>query len=978
MVTYTPPNTVFWAASMEQVWARRLITALFLIALVSPFCMAQNANEDDDQDIQSATLNLRFNAQGGADVNLYLYRKIDDWNPVIAATGAALHCPSANFAHPSIDPRVIQGMRRASEQQRAKYLAQLEDSNQTHVHASCPSVMQRTGLLDSRSFDFSTLTQVLRQMRLQQLTVYVSRPDSPSGGFSQANQILIQDRTRRNATYAFTIDGTDSPALMTVSFGLERRDVERVAAELLLYLAAPAMILGWLRRAALRRGKEDRIGAWFTYFRAASLVVNGFVLLWFLSNLSCREQLTRVVDFVLPRDGLSGQLIHVCILFTPALLVYLISVLLSHRVFVEVRGTNWNRRNYVAQQMLRVVGVWLPVGLFFAGIPLLYTNPRLAICLFGAAFVARILCAQWTLKLMQGYPQPLTTGDLRDRIMAMAQKIGVKVKNIMLLPAGKAQMANAFAAANNNVMFTDYLLQKLTRREVDAVAAHELTHLKKQHPAKLVFAMLAAILSPKIFTLVFGFVIANIATMLRSEHTVPALIWSYKLQNWAASLDRFLYLDALLIPAGLAGFYLLSRRFEHQADMGAVAITQDPEAMISGLVKLGGLNLMPIQWSKKSELMLTHPSMVRRAEYIAKHCGIGEEQLRKIIANAQCSAADAETAMLDTEMVKAAIASSPQPLATYASEVSTARMQSPTAMKSLQRSHRNLWILIAAHCVPPAVAALLIVRLRLADLTRSAAYVAGAILTLALYTLVMRMLALSGRNKTLSDFRNRFESTGVPVSQFNGMLVGFSPGPSPRFYMTSYDWDRGFLLFTKDRLCYIGEQSRLSLTPDQIVNVQLGPGAPSWWKYERLYVSWRDASTGRGGTFNLSAAEPCSLFDVTRLNQSMQQRVLDWWRNSSTCLATPAEYAFLEPPAVREVTCKSPKEINSFRQSFKMVLLLVLPASLAVATLMRVSFGYVFGVALLIRLFEKIPYWQYRDPVLKPSAKQQEAMAPGL
>ncbi len=956
---------------MDSKRLSRLLTLVLVLSLFVP-ALAQENNDDDEGDARSSvSVSVVLDKQGSADVRMYVFQKLQDWTPLVSGVSSALHCPAANFAHPNTDPRTLQYANRLPAQDRGRYISTLEDANAMQMAAKCPGVMRHQGMMASQTFDFTELAAALRPIGAQQLTVSLSRPEFPSGEFSPGNQMSIPEyHSATSATYAFVLSEKPAPAIISLSFGLNQKAILIVAGQLGLFLLVPTILLMWLRRAALRRGQEDRIAAWFSYFRAASLTVNGFILLWFVTDLNCREQLTRIANFLLPEKGWAASLVHIPILFGPAALIYLASVLLSHRVFVEVRGTNWSRRNYVAQQMLQVGGVWLPMAFLLAGITALTKQPQIATALFFGAFLVRIVCLQWMMKLMQSYPQPLTTGDLRDRIMSMATKMGVKVKQIMVLPAGKAQIANAAAASNNMVLFTDYLLQKLNRREVDAVAAHELTHLKKSHPAKLVLAMLAAVWFPKIVAGTFGFGSGLALVALRLFHSPSVYLWTWKLEQAVRWMDSWKLADAILLPIGLAGFYFLSRRFEHQADTGAVMMTQDPEAMISGLVKLGSLNLMPIHWSKKTELMLTHPSTVRRAQYIAKRFGITDAQLQVIIETAKHSPIEQAVEAEAAEAVAA-----PVPAQTYAAEIAPERMQSPSTVNSLQRTYRNLFVMVAAHCITPALFALSISRLPLPQNLKVAAYVGAAVVTLAIYAITLRWLALSGRAKVMSEFRRRFEANGIPVSDNGGIFVGYAPSPWPRFYVTSYDWDRGFVFLSQDKLCFIGEQVRFSLTPEQIVNVQLGPGAPSWWRFERLYVSWKDAATGRSGIFNLSAAEPCALFKVKHLNHSMQQRVLEWWRKPAGSPETLAQFETLEPPRTREVTCKSPKEVNSFRVQLKVMLLFILPACYGVSVFLGVSFGYILGVAMLVRLYEMIPYWRYRDPIMaNPAARRVGAV----
>ena len=169
-------------------------------------------------------------------------------------------------------------------------------------------------------------------------------------------------------------------------------------------------------------------------------------------------------------------------------------------------------------------------------------------------------------------PHALTTGPLRDRVFSMADQLGVKLQQVYLIPSGKGQMANAFASSGNNISFTDFLLQRMSQREVDYVRAHELTHLKLQHPSKLAMARVGG-------HLLGGVLLTAVALVLPSAN--------------------FTVIRYLLMLAAMTTFpYFISRRFEYAADAGAVAATSDPRSAISALFKLSQLNMLPLHWNK--------------------------------------------------------------------------------------------------------------------------------------------------------------------------------------------------------------------------------------------------------------------------------------------------------------------------------------------------------------------------------------------
>jgi hypothetical protein len=74
------------------------------------------------------------------------------------------------------------------------------------------------------------------------------------------------------------------------------------------------------------------------------------------------------------------------------------------------------------------------------------------------------------------------------------------------------------------------------------------------------------------------------------------------------------------------------RRFERVADREAVALTGDPEAYVTALVKLTRLNLLPLSWGKWEGRLLTHPSGSHRVQAVARLGGIAPERLEQLLA----------------------------------------------------------------------------------------------------------------------------------------------------------------------------------------------------------------------------------------------------------------------------------------------------------------------------------------------------------
>src|SRR5262249_27464519 len=184
-------------------------------------------------------------------------------------------------------------------------------------------------------------------------------------------------------------------------------------------------------------------------------------------------------------------------------------------------------------------------------------------------------------------PEAATSGPLRDRLFELAARACVRVRQVYVLSASRAKMANAFAVRAGSILLTDHLLEHLSRREIDGVIAPELAQLRHNHPAKL-----------------------------GAGFAVPFAVVTVII--WAALGSRYssLGLAPCIALAGLLGAISLrwwARRFEYQADRGAAQLTGDAPALITALVRISRLNAMPGDWSRAEGWVLTHPSVRRRA-----------------------------------------------------------------------------------------------------------------------------------------------------------------------------------------------------------------------------------------------------------------------------------------------------------------------------------------------------------------------------
>ena len=186
---------------------------------------------------------------------------------------------------------------------------------------------------------------------------------------------------------------------------------------------------------------------------------------------------------------------------------------------------------------------------------------------------------------------------------------------------------NAFASGVNDKQFTvtvtTGLLGQLNDAEVEAVLAHELTHIRNGDVKLMVVAVVIAGVISFIGELVFrGFGRSRIRFSSDDSKKGNAIAVVVGIAVIAIS-----WLLAVLIRLSL------SRSREYLADAGAVELTKNPDAMISALLKISGRadidgvpsGVMDMCFENDpddfADLFSTHPSVTKRVQALVEMAG---------------------------------------------------------------------------------------------------------------------------------------------------------------------------------------------------------------------------------------------------------------------------------------------------------------------------------------------------------------------
>ena len=277
---------------------------------------------------------------------------------------------------------------------------------------------------------------------------------------------------------------------------------------------------------------------------------------------------------------------------------FLFLVFLGYRIDRKHRGITSSRKEYLVAALpvyvIMLSFLVIPQAIYVvmtqvAGVMIfVYVNSIVVPLLYGFSRSIPLLLR------IRSKGLNLEDPKLVERIFALAEKMDVKVEEMVLLSWKKLKVANALQVGSQrfSIYVSDYLVENLTPVQVEAVVAHELAHAKKRHSLKILLLMLPLLL---------------IGTNLL-------------LQSWIMQSDprrSFLAIAGLaFLLAGNIMVAPIQRKFELEADALSAEILGAPEQMISALNRIAELNLIPRKYPRFIGWGLPHPSIETRIEKI--------------------------------------------------------------------------------------------------------------------------------------------------------------------------------------------------------------------------------------------------------------------------------------------------------------------------------------------------------------------------
>ena len=196
--------------------------------------------------------------------------------------------------------------------------------------------------------------------------------------------------------------------------------------------------------------------------------------------------------------------------------------------------------------------------------------------------VMQYIVPKWIMPLFNRF-DPIAEGELKDAILSYAHSIGITFENILVMDGSKRSgKSNAFFTGfgkQKRVVFFDTLIQQMSNRELVAVLAHEIGHLKKRH---ILFSLILAMMH-------IGLLFFLISFFISYEALFDAFYVNRPSVYAALVFFSILYSPIELFFTILLNF--ISRRNELQADRFSAETTRDASALINALKKLSMENL---------------------------------------------------------------------------------------------------------------------------------------------------------------------------------------------------------------------------------------------------------------------------------------------------------------------------------------------------------------------------------------------------
>lgn len=187
--------------------------------------------------------------------------------------------------------------------------------------------------------------------------------------------------------------------------------------------------------------------------------------------------------------------------------------------------------------------------------------------------------------------------------------------------------ASGISEGRYNIAVTRGLVETLTDAEIEAVLAHELTHIRNRD----VQVMVVAVIFAGIFAFVGDLMVRNWNFPFGFSPHRPSERDDGRREN-GAGLAILIALLIIVLSWGASVLirFAISRSREYLADAGSVELTKNPDAMISALRKIQAHSVIPAMPSRMHAFFIEDPALLPERGWLATHPSV-EDRIAALV-----------------------------------------------------------------------------------------------------------------------------------------------------------------------------------------------------------------------------------------------------------------------------------------------------------------------------------------------------------
>ena len=447
-----------------------------------------------------------------------------------------------------------------------------------------------------------------------------------------------------------------------------------------------------------------------------------------------------------------------------------------------------------------------------------------------ASLLPAILCLARLVHLARGGSRPLPEGELHARLFSLAEQAGVRLRGITLLTSIEPKPPVALATRWGVVILNESLLLTFSRREVDAIVCHELSHINAIPKGAM----------PNATITVAWFLITS--TVLASQFV-----------KGVADITPLLMLSAYFL------FKLWRRGEERKADLDSVRWCGDPEGLIMGLARMSYANSMPLEWSAPISWFVSHPSTMERFQAIARAGGVSVSRIEELLVEAR----------RETDEI--------YPLEQDITEDAAF----PPALRRTLQTRLTRYGLLS----PVGIALPVVWFLQFAGFEGWDLFALASLLAMVAFYLLFEQIAASVRgNARLRALAKYGEGT----------FVGFTPYADPRIYNGMFHYDFGLVRASGQSLEFIGDRLRFTLDRRLVPRVWIGNGPRHYAPRKVVCIEYRPSPDAPLAVFSIQSFDAALWPNTESAARRLCLELETWLRGTSNLQAPPEPCALLQ------------------------------------------------------------------------------------